>query len=67
MNLNQAKREAKRNRTTPTWENQLHAAHQLPTPELARHAAVSIDNHHRCEDCFCCAALTVIEIREGLE
>lgn len=50
----------------PTWENQLIAARKLPSRELRRHASVSLSNKHRCEDCFCCAALTVlIERGEG--
>ncbi len=49
--------------TEPTWQNQLKFAEQLATEELKRHAAVSKDNLHRCEDCFCCAALTVLEQR----
>ena len=49
----------------PTWENQLWHAEQLNTlekrAELRRHASVSRDNRHRCEDCFCCACLKVLE------
>lgn len=47
----------------PTWENQLWHARQQPSYELRRHAQVSTDNKHRCEGCFCCAALTVLEER----
>lgn len=47
----------------PTWENQLRAARKLPDSELRQHALVSTQNRHRCEDCFCCAALTVLEER----
>lgn len=49
--------------TEPTWENQLIEARKLPTVDLLRHASVSTNNRHRCEDCFCCAALTVMEER----
>lgn len=49
----------------PTWGNQLAHARRLSTDDLRRHASVSLNNHHRCEDCFCCAALTVLEQREG--
>jgi hypothetical protein len=38
-------------------------ARKLETKELRRHAAVSTSNRHRCQECFCCAALTVIEER----
>lgn len=47
----------------PTWNNQLIEARKLPTSDLTRHALVSTRNRHRCEDCFCCAALTVLEER----
>ncbi len=47
----------------PTWTNQLIEARKLPDYDLRRHASVSTDNRHRCEDCFCCAALTVLEER----
>jgi hypothetical protein len=49
----------------PTWTNQLIEARKLPSYELRRHASVSTDNRHRCEDCFCCAALTVLEERHS--
>lgn len=48
----------------PTWENQLWHARKLETNELQRHASVSRDNRHRCQDCFCCAAWTVLEERK---
>lgn len=41
----------------PTWKNQLRRARQLPTVELRRHAAVSRENRHRCQDCFCCCGM----------
>ncbi len=47
----------------PTWENQLKFAHNKPTKELFQHALVSTSNHHRCSDCYCCAALSVLEFR----
>lgn len=34
----------------PTWENQLWHARQMESHELRRHASVSTDNRHRCED-----------------
>jgi len=49
--------------SAPTWSNQLWHARRLSTVELRRHAAVSRDNGHRCRDCFCCAAWTVLEAR----
>ncbi len=47
----------------PTWVNQLIEARKLDSRELERHARISFDNRHRCEDCFCCAALTTLEER----
>ena len=47
----------------PTWQNQLHFARQLDDKELRRHARVSIDNNHRCMDCFCCACVEVMRER----
>jgi len=32
----------------------------LPLAEVRRHAAVSMDNRHECEECFCCAALALL-------
>ena len=29
--------------------------------DLTRHARVSLDNRHRCVECFCCACATVRE------
>lgn len=49
----------------PTWANQLREARKLARKdmdELKRHASVSSSNNHRCQVCFCCAALTVLEI-----
>lgn len=43
--------------SVPTWENQQWHAKQLSTEELKRHAAVSIENRHKCQDCFCCACV----------
>ena len=48
----------------PTWKNQLWHARGMKSADLKPHAAVSTDNLHRCRDCFCCAALTVLEERE---
>lgn len=50
--------------TEPTWFNQLFHARQLLREkgyaEVKRHASVSIDNRHRCRDCFCCACVEVL-------
>lgn len=54
-------------RMDPTWANQIEAARDLRSDELRHHAAVSRNNRHRCEDCFCCAALTVLEERDQIE
>ena len=57
------------NDTAPTWATQLAAANKLAdenTKELRRHASVSAENRHRCEGCFTCAALTVLEERMRL-
>lgn len=43
-----------------TWKEQ---ARRLPIEELKRHASVSANNRHKCQECFCCAALEVM--REG--
>lgn len=40
------------------WKKQ---AAILPLADLRRHASVSTDNRHRCENCFCCAALAVLQ------
>lgn len=55
--------EARQDRSEPTWENQLWHARKMSDNDLAPHASVSVDNRHRCEDCFTCAALTVLEER----
>lgn len=54
-------------RKEPTWENQLWSARQEPTRELTRHASVSTQNRHRCQECYCCAALTVLEERRATD
>jgi uncharacterized protein (DUF1330 family) len=51
----------------PTWDNQIKHARTMHSDELQRHASVSTSNRHRCEDCFCCAALTVLEERKAAE
>lgn len=51
------------NEQVPTWNNQLIAARAMRSLDLRRHAAVSVDNRHRCQDCFCCAAVEVLEAR----
>ena len=55
---------AKRDHSAPTWSNQLWHARRLSTADLRRHAAVSRENRHRCRECFCCAAWTVLEGRQ---
>ncbi len=50
-------------RNEPTWINQLWHAERMPDSELRQHALVSLSNRHRCTDCFCCAALQVLEAR----
>jgi hypothetical protein len=52
--------------SAPTWENQLRHARALGSAELKRHAAVSAENRHRCQDCFCCAAWAVLEERAAV-
>lgn len=47
------------------WQAQLSEASLLATPELERHALVSTRNRHRCRQCFCCAALTILERRKA--
>ena len=47
----------------PTWENQLTHAIALPDSRLRPSALTSTRSYHRCKDCFCCAALTVLEER----
>lgn len=53
------------NLPAPTWENQLREAAKLSDAELRQHALKSTQNRHRCRDCFCCAAATVLEQRHG--
>lgn len=47
----------------PTWFNQIAHAKRLyrekGRAEVMRHARVSIDNRHRCNECFCCACVEV--------
>lgn len=55
----------------PTWQQYDRSADQwaewkrqaavLPESELRRHASVSTSNRHHCVDCFCCAALAVLQ------
>lgn len=49
----------------PTWPAQLEAARKLDDDELQRHASVSVNNRHQCEECFCCAAFAVLGERGG--
>ena len=51
------------NEFEPTWENQLNHARKQNSYELTTHALVSTRNQHRCKDCYCCAALTILETR----
>lgn len=45
--------------TEPTWFNQKFHARQLLKEKgyaaVLSHARVSLDNRHRCYECFCCA------------
>lgn len=42
-----------------TWEKMIAQAEALPGEERRRHASVSRNNGHRCQECFCCACLEV--------
>jgi hypothetical protein len=42
------------------FAEQKRIARTLPRDEVRRHARVSIDNRHRCQDCFCCACVEVL-------
>lgn len=37
------------------WDKARSEAFRLPMKELRRHAHVSIDNRHKCRNCFTCA------------
>ena len=50
-----------------TWGGLLEQARDLPDAELRQHALVSSYNRHRCQSCFCCACLTILESREDEE
>jgi hypothetical protein len=47
----------------PTWENQIAFARNKTNEELKPHALVSIRNRHKCQTCYCCAALAVLDER----
>jgi hypothetical protein len=44
-----------------TFEDMKRQARQLPPEELSRHAKVSINNNHKCRECFTCACVEVLE------
>ena len=46
--------------TTDFWTKALAEARELSPQELRRHASVSTDNRHQCEDCFTCACAAVL-------
>lgn len=48
----------------PTWNNQISEARKLPDADLQRHASVSTNNRHSCQDCFCCACVAVMRERK---
>lgn len=50
---------------TQFWNKARSEAFSLPLKELGRHAGVSIDNRHECQDCFCCACAA--ELRDRIE
>lgn len=47
------------------WHKFLADARALSEVDLHRHASVSLGNGHRCTQCYCCAALTVLEELEA--
>lgn len=46
-----------------TWEEHLQQANQKSDFELAKYAMSSVYYRHRCEACYACATLTVLEKR----
>lgn len=50
--------------SAPSFDVQIQHAHEIDSEELDRHALVSIRNHCTCRECFCCAALHVLNFRE---
>lgn len=47
------------------WDKAMSEAFRLPDADLKRHASVSLDNRHFCNDCFCCACVVTLAEREG--
>lgn len=45
---------------TLTFEQMKERARQLEKSELRRHASISIDNRHKCKECFTCACVEVL-------
>ena len=41
------------------WQHMLGYARGLSDTALRHHARVSIDNRHKCKECFCCACVVV--------
>ncbi len=52
-------------RSCDQWAEWKRQAATLETKELRRHASVSTSNRHECTECFCCAALDVLQEREA--
>lgn len=46
------------------WDKARSEAFRLPDDELSRHAHVSIDNRHRCLNCFTCACAAELYDRQ---
>lgn len=42
-----------------TFEDMKAEARKLPIEDIRRHASVSTNNRHRCEECFTCACEAV--------
>ncbi len=52
------------NRACDQWAEWKRQAAALPIKDLKRHASVSTENNHSCVDCFCCAAVQVLEEKQ---
>jgi len=49
------------NQKSPDFNSWKVEARRLTPEELVRHASVSIDNRHKCQECFCCACVEVLQ------
>jgi hypothetical protein len=56
-------KEAERERMA--WTMMIEQARALPADELQRHASVSINSRHRCENCYTCACAAVLDLRKA--